>query len=113
MSVIRSFHPLLGAIWVCSLLACVVVCVSSCSYAERKWKQEMREFNKGIDQKIAQSKRGKTARCEAKGGVMYNEQCYVPDTDPAVRDEQTCRLHGGLYINQECLRDQRRTVHMQ
>jgi len=93
-------------------LGMVLLTGSSCTYAERQWNQKMTEFNQRIDQKMVQAA-GKAGRCQAKGGVFYNEQCYKPDTNPAVRDEQTCRLHGGLYINDECLTDQRSGVHFQ
>ena len=93
-------------------LGMVFLAGSSCTYAERKWNQTMTEFDQRIDQKILQAE-GKAARCQVKGGVSHNEKCYKPDTNPAVRDEQTCRLHGGLYINEECLTDQRSSVHFQ
>ena len=105
-------RPVLRVFCLYSLLACVAVGTASCTYAERKWNQKVAEFNKGIDQQMAQSE-GKASRCQARGGVLYNEQCYMPDMNPAVRDEQTCRLHGGLFINEECLTDQRRNVSFQ
>ena len=105
-------RPVLRVFCLYSLLACVAVGAASCTYAERKWNQKVAEFNKGIDQQMAQSE-GKASRCQARGGVLYNEQCYMPDMNPAVRDEQTCRLHGGLFINEECLTDQRRKASFQ
>ena len=94
------------------VLGLVLLAGSSCTHAERKWNQKMTEFNQRIDQEMLQAE-GKAGRCQAKGGVFYNEQCYKPDTDLAVRDEQTCRLHGGLYINDECYTDQRGGVNFQ
>lgn len=109
LSVIR---PVCSVLCLYSLLTLIAVDASSCTYAERKWNQKIAEFNKGIDQKMTQAE-GQAGRCQARGGVLYNEQCYMPETNPAVRDEQTCRLRGGLYVNQECLTDQRRSVHSQ
>ncbi len=105
-------RPLLRVFCLYSLLAVVAGGTASCTYAERKWNQKIAEFNRGIDQQMAQAE-GKAGRCQARGGVLYNEQCYMPDRNPAVRDEQTCRLHGGLFINQECLTDQRRKASFQ
>ena len=105
-------RPVFRVFCLCSLLVFVAGGASSCTYAERKWNQKIAEFNKGIDQQMAQAE-GKAGRCEARGGVLYNEQCYMPDMNPAVQDEQTCRLHGGLFINEECLTDQRRNVSFQ
>ncbi len=93
-------------------LGMVLLAGFSCTYAERKWNQKMTEFNQRIDQKMLPAE-GKAGRCQAKGGVFYNEKCYKPDSNLAVRGEQTCRLHGGLYINDECLTDQRSGVHFQ
>ncbi len=95
-----------------SLLVFVAGGAASCTYAERKWDQKIAEFNKGINQQMAQAE-GKAGRCQARGGVFYNEQCYMPDMNPAVQDEQTCRLHGGLFINEQCLTDQRRKASFQ
>ena len=94
------------------VLGLVLLAGSSCTHAERKWNQKMTEFNQRIDQEMLEAE-GKASRCQAGGGVFYNEQCYRPDTNPAVRDEQTCRLHGGLYINDECYTDQRGGVRFQ
>ena len=104
-------RPVLRVLCLYSLLAFVAVGAASCTYAERKWNQKIAEFNKDIDHQMAQAEGKKAGRCQARGGVLYNEQCYMPDMNPAVRDEQACRLHGGLYVNQECLTDQRRNVH--
>ena len=105
-------RPLFCVFCLSGLLAFVAAGAASCTYAERKWDQKIAEFNKGIDQQMAQAE-GKAGRCQARGGVLYNEHCYMPDGNPAVRDEQTCRLHGGLFINEECLTDQRRKVSFQ
>ena len=109
---VRYTRLVLKVLCVCTVIGVGMGGLSSCTYAERKWNQKIAEFNKGIDQKMANAG-GKAGRCEARGGVFYREQCYMPDTNPAVRDEQTCRLHGGLYVNEECLTDQRRRVHFQ
>ena len=84
---------------------------TSCAYTERKWKEKLGQFNKRLDHEIAEA-RGKEGRCLGRGGVLYGEQCYLPDPDPAVIDQAACRLHGGLFLNDECYTDPRRAARL-
>lgn len=85
---------------------CVVLAAGSiaCTYAEQKWKEKLSEFNKGIDQEMAEAK-GPRHSCESADGVFYVERCYVPDGRAGMNQERTCRMHGGLYIDGVCLTD--------
>jgi hypothetical protein len=68
----------------------------ACSYP----KEKLREFQKEVARQAAEPKTPEE-RCQRQGGVMNAEQCYTPSE--AALDERTCRLRGGLYLNDRCL----------
>ena len=69
---------------------------SACSYP----KERFREFQKEVARKAAEP-RTPEERCQRQGGIMNGEQCYTPST--VALDERTCRLRGGLYLEDRCL----------
>ncbi|MGE0680573.1 MAG: hypothetical protein AB7P69_06650 [Candidatus Binatia bacterium] len=69
---------------------------SACSYP----KERFREFQKEVARQAAEP-RTPEERCQRLGGIMNAEQCYTPSA--SALDERTCRLRGGLYINEQCL----------
>lgn len=68
----------------------------ACSYPKEKF----REFQKEVARKAAEPKTPEE-RCRRQSGVMNGEQCYTPST--VALDERSCRLRGGLYLNDQCL----------
>jgi len=69
---------------------------SACAYPQRRW-QAMLEDAK----RQAAQPRTKEGICRSRRGILYNEQCYTPSTQTL--DEKTCRMLGGLYIDEQCL----------
>ena len=68
----------------------------ACSYP----KEKLREFQKEVARQAAEP-RTPEERCQRQGGVINNDQCYLPSS--AALDVQTCRLRGGLYLDSQCL----------
>jgi hypothetical protein len=80
-------------------LVCVMLCWAlACSYPQKRWDA----FVADVRHKATEP-RTPEGKCSARGGVLHNEQCYIPNPKTAGLDKETCRLRGGLYIAEQCL----------
>lgn len=77
------------------LMAVLSAHLLACSYPKEKF----REFQQEVARKAAEP-RTPEERCRRQSGVMNGEQCYTPST--VALDERSCRLRGGLYLNDQC-----------
>jgi hypothetical protein len=77
-------------------LTAVVLQGGACSYPKEKF----RELQQEVARQAAEPKTPEE-RCQRQGGVIHNDQCYLPST--AAIDGQSCRLRGGLYLDSQCL----------
>ena len=68
----------------------------ACSYPKEKFL----EYQKEVARQAAEPKTPEE-RCQRQGGVINNDQCYLPST--VALDGQACRLRGGLYLDSQCL----------
>jgi hypothetical protein len=68
----------------------------ACAYSKRRWQAVLEDAKRQAAQP-----RTKEGICKIREGVLYNEQCYTPSPQPF--DEKTCRMLGGLYIDEKCL----------
>jgi hypothetical protein len=79
-----------------AIVLAMPVWMSACSYPKERWKA----FTEDIKRQAAQP-RTQEGKCQVRGGVLYNGQCYTPTDSPF--DEETCHMRGGLYLDEKCL----------
>ena len=86
---------LLGAVW-------IVLAVSACSYPQQRLQAWKQEFQREVE-RTEERRKSPEEKCEQRGGVLNNNQCYTPDSSGANFTQADCRLRGGLYIDDKCL----------
>ena len=75
---------------------------SACSYPQRRLQAWKQDFQREVERTVERRK-SPEEKCEQRGGVLNNDQCYTPDSSGATFTQEDCRLRGGLYIDEQCL----------
>lgn len=76
----------------------ILLSLFACSYPKQQWK----EYTEKVKRMAAEPKTPE-GKCQRKGGVLYNGQCYSPSPNGPVLDEDACHMRGGLYVEDKCL----------
>lgn len=85
-----------------AVVSIALLMLPACSYPEQRWKQFKKDFQHKIEQ-TAEQRKPPEEKCRQKGGTFYDGQCYTPDENASITDEQDCHMRGGMYIDDECL----------
>jgi putative hemolysin len=78
------------------LVVATAMAMTSCASPQ----EHIRNFQKELARRAAEP-RTPEEYCQRRGGVMRGEQCYAPSA--TTLDERSCRLRGGLYLDDHCL----------
>jgi hypothetical protein len=81
-----------------SAILLILVLLGNCSYPKQQWKDYTEKVKR-----MAEEPKTLEGKCQRRGGILYNEQCYTPNSNGPVLDESTCHMRGGLYIEDRCL----------
>ncbi len=80
----------------------ILLTASACSYSQRRLQAWKQDFQREVERTVEQRKSPED-KCEQRGGIFNNDQCYTPDSSGATFNQEDCRLRGGLYIDEKCL----------
>lgn len=80
----------------------ILLFTSACSYSQRRLQTWKRDFQREVE-RTAERRKSPEEKCEQRGGVFNNDQCYIPDSSGVNFNQEDCRLRGGLHIDEKCL----------
>ena len=80
----------------------IVLMASACSYPQQRLQEWKKDFQREVE-RTAERRKSPEEKCEQRGGVFNNDQCYTPDSSGTMFTQEDCRLRGGLYIDEKCL----------
>ena len=80
----------------------ILLLAAACSYPRQRLEAWKRDFQREVE-RTAERQKSPEDKCEQRGGVFNNDQCYTPDSSGATFSQEDCRLRGGLYIDEKCL----------
>ena len=80
----------------------IVLLASACGYPRQQLQAWKRDFQREVE-RTAEQRKSPEEKCEQRGGVFNNDQCYTPDSSGISFNQEDCRLRGGLFIDEKCL----------
>ena len=91
MHLTRRVHPV-------PVVLLILFSLCGCGYPKQQW----REYTEKV-KRMAEEPKTAEGKCQRQSGTLYNGQCYTPNTNGPLLDEDTCHMRGGLYIGERCL----------